>query len=90
MRPDPTDYKLWGLIFGGLFSPVTAVSIFTEGVGRLDRFVEDRWVLATVFVVVAWILHADAVVCGVRLSGNPAPEQAADYDDAPPSPPPNG
>ena len=35
----------------------------------------------------AWSAHALLVLCGVRLSGQPPSEQAADYDDAPPGRP---
>jgi hypothetical protein len=87
MRQYPTDFRLWGLIFGCLFSPIAAISIFIEGVGRLDRFVEDMLILAVGCAVVAWILHAAAVICGVRLTRTVDPTPAADYDDAPAPPP---
>ena len=86
MRQYPTDYRLWGLISGGLFSPIVGVWLVFESVGRFDRFILDRMYLAVACAAAGWIMHAVAVMCGVRLAGRPDVEQAADYDDAPKSP----
>jgi len=74
-------------MFGCLFSPIAAASIVIEGVGRFDRFAGDMTILAVGCAVIAWVIHAAAIVCGVRLARTAEPTQAADYDDAPPSPP---
>jgi hypothetical protein len=87
MRHYATDFCLWGLISGCLFSPIAVVWMVSEGVGRIDRFIEDVAILGVACGAAGWLLHAVAVVCGVRLSGSADPAQAADYDDAPPSPP---
>ena len=86
MRQYPTDYRLWGLISGGLFSPIVGVWLVSEGVGRLDRFILDLMYLAVACAAAGWIMHAVAVMCGVRLAGRPDVEQAANYDDAPKPP----
>ena len=88
MRQYTTNYRLWGLVSGCLFAPIVIVWLLTEPVGRIDRFGSDLLTLAIACAVVGWVLHAVAVVCGVRLSGSADPTQAADYHDAPPTPPP--
>lgn len=87
MRRYETDYRLWALISGGLFAPVLFVWLLFEGVQATLR-VAFLDVLAVIiaFAVAGWVLHAVAVVSGVRLSERPPPPEAADYDDAPPPP----
>ena len=87
MRQYPTDYRLWGLISGCLFVPIATVWLLYEPVGRVERFMSDLVTLAICSAVAGWVLHAIAIVCGVRLTGGTDPAQAADYDDAPPTPP---
>jgi len=90
MREYPTDYWLWGLISGGMFAFILGVWIFAENLLRdsFDRIVSDSLMLAGACGVVGWIIHALAVMCGVRLSKRPDPEQASDYRDDPPATPP--
>lgn len=87
MRRYPTDHRLWGLISGCLFAPVATVWLLTDGVGRIGWVLQDAMYLAIGCAVVGWVLHAIAVVCGVRLTGGADPAQTADYDDAQPPPP---
>jgi hypothetical protein len=84
VRKYPTDYRLWGLIFGCLFAPLAAAWLVFEPINDFDRLIGDSMCFAGACVVVAWVLHAIAVVCGVRLTGSADPAQAVDYDDAPP------
>ena len=86
MRAYPTDFRLWGLIFGCLFSPLAGWMLL-EPIGRVERVVEEVTILAVACGAVGWVLHAIAVVCGVRLTGSADPAQTADHDE-PPSPPP--
>lgn len=88
MRRYPTDYRLWGLIFGCLFSPAAAAWLLWEPLHNIDRLIADWICFAGACAVVAWVLHAIAVVCGVRLTGRADPAQAEDYDDARPPPDP--
>ena len=86
MRQYPTDHRLWGLISGCLFAPIVVVWLVNEPLSRVVRSAPDLVPLAIGCVVAGWVLHAIAVVCGVRLTGGADPAQA-DYDDAPPPPP---
>jgi hypothetical protein len=83
MRKYPTDYWLWGLVSGGMFALILGVWIFAENLlrDRLDRIMSETLILAGACAIIGWIVHALAVICGVRLSGRPDPEQASDYRD---------
>ena len=86
MRKYPPDYRLCSLIFVCLFLPIAAAWIAWEPVKSADQAVWELLCLAVTCAVVGRLLQAIAAVCGVRLSDRAAPDQAADYDDAPPSP----
>jgi hypothetical protein len=86
MRQYPTDYRLWGILSGCLFSTVVTGQLLTEGVGHIDRFVSDLLCDGVICGVVGWVLHAILVVGGVRLNRPTDPGPMADYDDAPPRP----
>jgi len=102
MRKHRTDYRLWALLTVGVWGGLLAVDYWATGHvfgGQLVQLIPNRPggilvidvcnVLCMVVPAagVGWLAQALAVVCGVRLSDRPAPAQAADYDDAPPSPP---
>jgi hypothetical protein len=86
MRKYPTDYRLWGVLSGCLFSLVVTGQLLTERVGHINRLVSDLLCDAVVCGVVGWVLHAILVVCGVRLNRPTDPGPMADYDDGPPCP----
>jgi hypothetical protein len=86
MRQYPTDYRLWGILSGCLFSTVVTDQILIEGVGDLNFFLRDTLCLAFARGVVGWALHAILVVCGVRLNRPIDPGPLADHDDGPPRP----
>ena len=90
MRDYPTDYRLWALISGCLFSPLAAISLVVDGVGRIDEFVPHLFGLGIGCGLIGWLLHAAAVMCGVRMTGSADPGQAKDYDDNPPPASPAG
>lgn len=85
MRKYANDNRLWAVISGGLFFPIAGVWLVQEWPsGRaIQRFAEDGIIYAICCIVVGWVLHAVAVMCGVRLSRNAAEAEAADYDDSP-------
>jgi hypothetical protein len=86
VRRYSTDYRLWGLIFGCLFVPNMVVWLMLEPVKikNVDGILADSICFGCGCAIVAWVLHACLVLCGVRLTGSADPSQAADYDDAQP------
>jgi hypothetical protein len=54
--------------------------------GLVVGIVAQSLILAVPASGAGWLAHAVAVLCGVRLSRASPPDQADDYDDAPPSP----
>jgi hypothetical protein len=54
--------------------------------GLVVGIVVQSLILAVPASVAGWLIHAVAVLCGVRLSHPPPADQADNYDDAPPSP----
>ena len=82
---DGPHRRVWGQVFGSGPSPPFRV---------LWRAIEDAMLHAVCLLIpaaaVGWAMQAVAVLWGVRLSAKPNPEQAPDYDDQPPSPPPAG
>jgi hypothetical protein len=90
MRKYPTDYWLWGFVSGGMFVFILGGWIFTENLlrDRFDRIMSETLILAGACAIIGWIIHALAVMCGVRLSNRPDPEQASDYCDDPTTAPP--
>jgi hypothetical protein len=92
MRQYPTDYRLWGIIFGCLFFPIAALWLLFEPMkfNGANGLFQDSIYFTGGCAVASWTLHALLVVCGVRLSDRPIPPEAADYDDAPPAPPSTG
>jgi hypothetical protein len=90
MKKYRTDYPLWGLVAGGLFLALgTILAVDTDGTPEArDQLPADAVNLAVWSAVFGWVLHAVAVVCGVRVSQPGDRQPLADYDDAPPAMPP--
>jgi hypothetical protein len=84
MRDYQIDYRMWGFVSGVMFFGIEIVWLATEGFDGF-RFLKDSFILAGGCGLLGWIVQAVTVVCGVRLKGPPRPDQAVDYDDAPPS-----
>jgi hypothetical protein len=74
------DASLWNqvhtLLAGRWASPI-------DGVAAVGF---QSLLLAVPATVVGWVLHAVAVMCGLRLSGRRDAQQHADYDDVPSEP----
>jgi hypothetical protein len=66
--------------------------IVSDGFTRdsLRRIGNDLLYLGIGCAIVGWVAQAVLVMFGVRLTGRPAPAEAADYDDAPPDRSPAG
>jgi hypothetical protein len=89
MRNVRTDYLLWLAVSGTLFGAFVVIGMMTVDVAphQLGPYALDLLALAVASAVMGWFVHALAVDCGIRLSRRPPAGHAADYDDAPPSPP---
>ena len=86
MRKYRTDYSLWAIIAGGLFVLLGAAVV----AGRdwtpeaRSRLPADAVNVAFWSLVFGWVIHAVAVMCGIRATKPADPGPVADYDDKPP------
>lgn len=87
MKKYSTDFRLWGLIFGGFFVALVGGILIVDGlpsVGMpLARFLVDVCSASVACAVIAWVIQAIAVVCGLRLTLRTLDQQLLDYDDTP-------
>jgi len=92
--PTETDFRLWLIFSGGLAGSLAAValiaSVSSGGLELRDipRVLPGLLVLVIPCAVVGWFAQLIVTSFGFRLSGRPRPDQAADYDDKPPTAPP--
>ena len=88
-QPAPrTDYWLWLALSGGLFLALVAAVVSASGLAMFRRLGEAAPILAGLALACAvggWFGQEIARSCGLRLSGRPKPDEAADYDDNPPA-----
>jgi hypothetical protein len=87
--PTRTDFLLWLILSGGLAGAIVAAmlvgSIASGGLELRDipRALPGLLVLIAPCAVVGWFAQLIVTSFGLRLSGRPRPDQAADYDDGP-------
>jgi len=90
-RQDPNNYRLWGLIAGGLFAVLMALNLLlAKGIPtqphELTDFLQVAFAEAVVCGVIGWVFQALAVVFGLRPPNPFLDEQAQDFDDVPDGP----